>query len=134
MGWKNRLVERGKQLALTPSVLKVLSDDRMMRTTKGVIDARTRMRAAAQKAGEAWQLLVQGHGLPAVDPSIVDDVDAAERRVRIEPGDKGGTNGHAAPEKVNGAKQANGRAAETNGAANDELTASMTSRTSLSAI
>ncbi len=96
MGWKSRLVDRGKQLAMTPSVLRVLSDDRVMRAAEGVMDARTRMRAAAQKAGEAWQLLTQGHALPAIDPSIADDVELPVARVRIEPGDNGHSNGHAA--------------------------------------
>jgi len=73
MGWKNRIVERGKQLAMTPRVLRVLSDDRVMRAAEGVMDARTRMRAAAQKAGEAWQLLTHGHALPAIDPSLTED-------------------------------------------------------------
>jgi 8-amino-7-oxononanoate synthase len=136
MGWKNRLVERGKQLAMTPGVLKVLSDDRVMRAAEGVMDARSRMRAAAQKAGEAWQLLVQGHALPAIDPSIVDDVELPEPRVRIEPGTNGSTNGHASPEKTNGARHTNGHAAETNGhgTGSDELAAQMASRTALSAI
>src|SRR5690242_7032956 len=75
MGWKNRLVSRGKRLAMTPRVLRVLSDDRVMRAAEGVMDARNRVRAAAEKANEAWQLLTYGHALPAIDPSIVDDVD-----------------------------------------------------------
>jgi 8-amino-7-oxononanoate synthase len=137
MGWKNRLVERSKQLALTPRVLRVLSDDRLMRATEGVMDARARMRGAAQKAGEAWQLLVQGHGLPSVDPSIADDVDLPSVRVSIESGENGGTtngNGHAHVAKANGSVQTNGHGTESNGAAKAELAASMASRTSLSAI
>jgi 8-amino-7-oxononanoate synthase len=142
MGWKNRLVERGKQMAMTPRVLRVLSDDRVMRAAEGVMDARTRMRAAAQKAGEAWQLLVQGHGLPAVDPSIVDDVDLPDGKIRIESGENGAgengasTNGHAAHAKSNGANHTNGHATNDHhgGAAGRELAASMASRTSLSAI
>src|SRR5215471_14613659 len=109
MGWKDRIVERGKQLAMTPGVLRVLSDDRVMRAAEGVMDARTRMRAAAQKAGEAWQLLTHGHALPAIDPSLADDRDLGARRVRIEPGDDEGKNG-----KSNGESHAPA-AAKTNG-------------------
>jgi len=136
MGLRNRLVERGKQLAMTPRVLKVLSDDRVMRAAEGVMDARTRMRAAAQKAGEAWHLLTQGHGLPSIDPSIVDDVDLPDSRVKVDAVENGGaTNGHAAVEKTKEKAHTNGHAAaSTNGAAGDELAASMASRTSLSAI
>ena len=135
MGWKNRLVERSKKIAMTPRVLRVLSDDRVMRAAEGVMDARTRMRAAADKAGEAWQLLVQGRALPTIDPSIVDDVDLPPR-ARIEPGENGeSTNGHTTIEKANGKKHTNGHAAtDANGAAKEELAASMASRTSLSAI
>src|SRR5262249_38621489 len=101
---------------------------------EGVMDARARMRAAAQKAGEAWQVLVQGHALPTIDPSIVDDVDLPAQRVRIESGENGTTNGHAHAEKTNGSTYTNGHAAEKNGSAGAELAASMASRTSLSAI
>src|SRR5690242_16886825 len=101
MGWKNRIVERGKQLAMTPRVLKVLSDDRVMRAAEGVMDARNRVRAAAEKANEAWQLLIEGHALPAIDPSIVDDVDL-DVRPRVTPVETK-TNGDAyEPFKPNG--------------------------------
>ena len=75
MGFKNRLVERSKKLAMTPRVIRVLSDDRVMRAAEGIMDARGRMKAAAGKAGEAWQLLMQGHALPNIDPAIDDDLD-----------------------------------------------------------
>jgi 8-amino-7-oxononanoate synthase len=148
MGFRNRILERGKQLASTPRVLRVLSDDRVMRAAEGVMDARSRMRGAAQKAGEAWQLLVQGHGLPAVDPSIAEiDVPLTRR------GQGGSTNGHSNGTNGNGHAygsdgESEGRATGANGKAHanghgdttartaegDELAASMASRTSLSAI
>ena len=143
MGWKNRIVERGKQLAMTPRVLRVLSDDRVMRAAEGVMDARTRMRAAAQKAGEAWQLLTHGHALPAIDPSLTEDGELGARKIRIEPGDGETRNGksangesHApAVAKTNGHTQTNGRSEEhTGGADGEALAAQMASRTSLSAI
>jgi 8-amino-7-oxononanoate synthase len=139
MGLKKRIVERGKQLAMTPRVLRVLSDDRVMRAAEGVMDARNRVRAAAEKANEAWQLLTYGHALPAIDPSMVDDVDLvgpttpAETKVNgdvpyapFQKSNGNGTthtngNGHTA---VAHAHSADGR----------ELAASMASRTSLSAI
>src|SRR5262245_66371914 len=117
MGWRSRLVERGKQIAMTPAVLKVLSDDRVMKAAEGVMDARTRVRAAAAKAGEAWQVLTQGHALPSIDPSIVDDVDLPDLRPRIEPGSNG-ANGHGAAETPNGRARTNGHAAtDANGEA-----------------
>src|SRR5687768_10954141 len=140
MGWKNRLVERGKQLAMTPRVLRVLSDDRVMRAAEGVMDARNRVRAAAEKANEAWHLLTYGHALPPIDPSIVDDVAIEVRTTPAETPANGGTV-YAPTEKING----NGTV-HTNGnghmgnvhahrsADGKELAASMASRTSLSAI
>ena len=140
MGWKNRLVERGKQLAMTPRVLRVLSDDRVMRAAEGVMDARNRVRAAAEKANEAWQLLTYGHALPAIDPSIVDDVDLGVRTTPVATTGNGGT-AYAPFEKVNGngTTHANGNGHMGNAHAHHsadgkELAASMASRTSLSAI
>jgi 8-amino-7-oxononanoate synthase len=143
MGLKKRIVERGKQLALTPRVLKVLSDDRVMRAAEGVMDARNRVRAAAEKANEAWQLLTSGHGLPSIDPSIVDDIDL-NIRATPAPAKTNGDAPYTRSEKTNG--NGNGTT-HTNGNGNGhsnvahahsadgrELAASMASRTSLSAI
>jgi 8-amino-7-oxononanoate synthase len=120
---------------MTPTVLKVLSDDRVMRAAEGVMDARTRMRAAAAKAGEAWQVLTRGHALPSIDPSIVDDVDLPDLRPHVEPGANGsnGSNGHAVSE-ANGKSHSNGHATETTHGQREELAASMAVRTSLSAM
>src|SRR5687768_13342578 len=139
MGWKNRLVERGKQLAMTPRVLKVLSDDRVMRAAEGVMDARNRVRAAAEKANEAWQLLTYGHALPAIDPSMVDDVDL-EVRTAPTPSKVNGDTPYAPFQKSNGNgtthTNGNGHTAVNHAHSADgrELAASMASRTSLSAI
>ena len=142
MGLKKKIVERGKQLALTPRVLKVLSDDRVMRAAEGVMDARNRVRAAAEKANEAWQLLTYGHSLPPIDPSIVDDVDL-EVRPRVTPVETK-TNGDTAyapfvKSNGNGGAHTNGNgngsaAHHAQSADGKELAASMASRTSLSAI
>jgi 8-amino-7-oxononanoate synthase len=139
MGLKNRIVERGKQLAMTPRVLKVLSDDRVMRAAEGVMDARNRVRAAAEKANEAWQLLTSGHGLPAIDPSIVDDIDL-NIRATPAPAKTNGDVPYTRSEKTNGNgtthTNGNGHSNVTHAHSADgrELAASMASRTSLSAI
>jgi 8-amino-7-oxononanoate synthase len=141
MGLKNRIVERGKQLAMTPRVLKVLSDDRVMRAAEGVMDARNRVRAAAEKANEAWQLLTSGHGLPAIDPSMVDDIDL-NIRVTPAPATINGDVPYTRSEKTNGngTTHTNGNGnghsnvAHAHSADGRELAASMASRTSLSAI
>ena len=141
MGFKNRLVERSKKLAMTPRVIRVLSDDRVMRAAEGIMDARGRMKAAAGKAGEAWQLLMQGHALPNIDPAIDDDLEVRVSAPRVEINGNGSpSNGHSidghAKTNGNGKAHTNGNGTAhatdhgTNGAG-DELAASMASRTSL---
>ncbi len=66
MSLKNTVVERGKKLLLRPEVMRFVSDDRFMKAAEGVLDAKSRMRAA-------WKVLLNGHDLPAVDPSIEED-------------------------------------------------------------
>lgn len=134
MSFRDRLVERTKQMAMTPRVLRFVSDDRVMRVAEGVMDARTRVRAAAAKAGEAWHVLLNGHALPNIDPAIADDVDLG----LAKPKKTNGANGHA----TNGvAATANGSPAPTvitpkkSGASEgEELAASMAARTSIAAL
>ncbi|MFC1642906.1 hypothetical protein ACFL5O_09535, partial [Myxococcota bacterium] len=46
-----------------PAVYRWATDDRVMKATQGVMDARGRVAAA-------WQVLVNGHEVPSVDPSL----------------------------------------------------------------
>ncbi len=136
MGWTARLVERGKQIATSsPMVLRVISDDRIMRAANGVLDARLRVREARQKAGEAWSLLFHGHALPSIDPAIDGDAGSSNGS---ESRSASKTNGHArvtsaegAPTRTNGHATA-GQAAKEVG--DEDLAASMAQRTSISAM
>jgi 8-amino-7-oxononanoate synthase len=67
MGLKSRIIDRGKQLVQSPSVMRWVSDDRVMKAAEGVLDARTRVRLA-------WHMLKNGHGLPHVDPALDDSL------------------------------------------------------------
>jgi 8-amino-7-oxononanoate synthase len=67
------VVNQGKKIANNSGVLRFVSDDRVMRVADAVLNARGRVRAAADKASEAWHLLVHGYGLPEIDPSMSDD-------------------------------------------------------------
>jgi 8-amino-7-oxononanoate synthase len=67
MGLKSRIVGRGKQLVQNPTVMRWVSDDRVMKAAEGVLDARTRVKLA-------WHMLKNGHGLPAVDPALDDSL------------------------------------------------------------
>jgi len=80
------LIDRGKTV-VQPAVLRLVSDDRMMKVADAFMTAPDRVRAAAGKAAEAWQVLVHGYALPEMDPSTADDAPGskrAERRSAVE--------------------------------------------------
>lgn len=70
MSLMNRLVEQGKKLASSDKVVRLLSNDGVMKVATGLMDARTRLDAAAEKASEAFDILLHGHGLPTIDPAL----------------------------------------------------------------
>ncbi len=96
MSIKNRLVDQGRKLATSGVVLRMISDDRVMKVATGVMDARTRLRAAADLAGEAWSVLLNGHALPTIDPALEGEPDATgARRPSAGAGENGAANGAA---------------------------------------
>ena len=122
MSLKDVLAQGGKRLARSPRLIRLLTDDRVMKAAEGVMDARGRVRAAASKAGEAWHVLLNGHALPSIDPSVDDaetDAPAPRRTPATAPSD-----GHAAA--------APARRVETADEAG--LARSMAARTSLAAL
>jgi hypothetical protein len=94
MSLRDRLSEGAKKMVTSGPVLRFLSDDRVMRLTTGVMDARTRLETARGLAKEALLVLRDGQGMPSIDPALAysdDDIKVASN---------GATNGHAA--KSNG--------------------------------
>src|SRR5689334_13660450 len=67
MGLTKKITNRGKKMVMTPTVMRWISDDRVMKAAEGMLGARTRVRAA-------WKVLVDGHSLPAVDPALDDSI------------------------------------------------------------
>src|SRR5262249_14426521 len=59
-----------KKIATSAPVVRLLGNDKVMRVATGVMDARTRVRAAADLAAEAWSVLLNGHTLPTIDPAL----------------------------------------------------------------
>jgi 8-amino-7-oxononanoate synthase len=103
MGLRSRIVDRGKQLVQSPTVMRWVSDDRVMKAAEGVLDARTRVKLA-------WHMLKNGHALPAVDPALDDSLGETEDHGR-------NGNGHAATNGVsNGASRAKSPGVMSNGA------------------
>ncbi|WP_437602707.1 aminotransferase class I/II-fold pyridoxal phosphate-dependent enzyme [Sorangium sp. So ce590] len=152
MSMKDRLVDQAKKLASSGRVVRVVSNDRVMRLATGVMDAKNRLRAARELAAEAWDILLNGHALPNLDPALDDEagvhVAAPARAASPRPAApaSGGaglsaveTTASAAPERaaarphVNGAP-ANGAGTYVAAAAEQQLATQMAARTSLSRI
>ncbi|WP_232379998.1 aminotransferase class I/II-fold pyridoxal phosphate-dependent enzyme [Polyangium fumosum] len=143
----------GKKLSSSSAVMRLISNDRVMQVATGLMDARGRLEAAAERASEAWSILLNGHALPTIDPALDggdDVVAAAAKSPAPAPKAAAATNGAAAHAVTNGAAT-NGAAAHaaTNGeaaspeapkpagpgsAAEEKLAQQMASRTSLSRI
>lgn len=96
-GLRKKLLNRGKEIVLSPPVMRLVSDDRVMKTVEGLLDGRTRIKAA-------WGILKDGYGLPAVDPALDDNIGEDEGRTSPTNGQTKsnghalnghGTNGHA---------------------------------------
>ncbi len=68
------LLGRGKDLA-TPTVMRLVSNDRVMRFATGVMEARQRVEEASGLAKEALRVLVSGHEMPVLDQSLLADED-----------------------------------------------------------
>jgi 8-amino-7-oxononanoate synthase len=88
MGLKQKIVDRSKQALLTPSVLRWVTDDRVMKATEGFMDARSRVR-------DAWKVLLNGNELPNIDPALDENIGQSAPAVNK-------TNGHAANGHSNG--------------------------------
>ena len=70
MSVRDLLADQGKKLASSGFVLRLVSNDRVMKVATGVMDARSRFRAAAEKFAEAGDIIVNGHGMPNIDPAL----------------------------------------------------------------
>jgi 8-amino-7-oxononanoate synthase len=102
MSMKRRLVKQGRKVASSGSFVRTLAGDRLLRLATGVLDARTRMRSAADLVGEALSVVLRGHTLPAMNPADLDHGDG--RVVSLEPAlvasrpnGAASTNGSSAP-------------------------------------
>lgn len=67
------ILERGKKLAQSPAVMKVLATDRVMKVATGVMEARERFGEAAVLWREGMRVLTNGHAMPNLDPSLATD-------------------------------------------------------------
>jgi 8-amino-7-oxononanoate synthase len=91
--------------------MRWVSDDRVMKATEGLMDARGRLKAA-------WTVLKNGHELPNVDPALDEHIGTSAPAAKSN----GATNGHA---KANGKDVSSG---------SSDMGESMKERTSLASI
>lgn len=136
MGLKQRIVERGKQALLQPSVLRWVTDDRVMKATEGLMDARTRVK-------DAWKVLLNGNELPNVDPALDENIGQTESAVAKKSNGhsnghgNGASNGHSA---TNGSAASNGSSASARVETSDrsegssDMAESMKERTTLASV
>jgi 8-amino-7-oxononanoate synthase len=107
MGLRQTLVDQGKRALLRPSVMRWVSDDRVMRATEGILDARSRMRAA-------WKVLVNGHALPNIDPAL-DELESRPDAAAPPASSNGQSTGNGA-HAANGSNGAHSAAPRSQGA------------------
>src|SRR5689334_17103735 len=107
MGLTKKITNRGKKMVLNPTVMRWISDDRVMKAAEGMLGARTRVRAA-------WKVLVDGHALPAIDPALDDSIGEQVGRTN----GKHNGNGHAIPESISARKRNGNGHANGNGHGN----------------
>src|SRR5262245_63289499 len=86
MGLREALVEKGKQALLRPSVMRWVSDDRVMKATEGLMDARGRLLAA-------WEVLKNGHELPNIDPALDENIGRSAPVAKSNGAGNGASNG-----------------------------------------
>ncbi|HYQ16856.1 MAG TPA: 2-amino-3-ketobutyrate CoA ligase, partial [Polyangiaceae bacterium] len=113
MGLRQVLVDKGKQALLRPSVMRWVSDDRVMKVTEGLLDARGRL-------GAAWSVLKNGHELPNIDPALDENIGKSAPAAKSN----GASNGHVS----------NGHAAKDISSGSSDMDESMKERTSLASI
>jgi 8-amino-7-oxononanoate synthase len=88
-GLRQKLLNRGKEIILSPQVMRLISDDRLMKTAEGLMDARSRIKGA-------WGILKHGYELPPIDPALDDNIgeQAGQKKARKANGHVNGANGH----------------------------------------
>lgn len=126
----NRIVEQGKRLAQHPRILKLASSDGVMKVATGILEARTRFEAAADLGREALAVIIHGHALPNIDPSLEPDPTPTPRKAG-RPADTGPDGDDEAPQTIRSTPP---KGADYTGSTEDDLAKDMAQRTNLSKI
>jgi 8-amino-7-oxononanoate synthase len=139
MAIKDRLVEQGKKLASSTPVVRLVSNDSVMRLATGVMDAQNRLRAAADHASLALRILLNGHALPTIDPALEGEPDVTGRKSNgvakvAPPPATAPTDKYAAPAKAAPTEASTAGVTSEVSVAEQKLATQMAARTSLSRI
>lgn len=78
------ILDRGKKLASSPAVMKLLASDRVMKVASGVLEARERFGEAAVLWREGLNVLANGHEMPNLDPSLASDDELGASSVDVD--------------------------------------------------
>jgi len=73
MRLRERIADKGRTILSSQLILKWSTDDRAKRAAEAVFDMRGRVR-------EAWEILLNGHALPAIDPALDDSIGQTEEQ------------------------------------------------------
>jgi 8-amino-7-oxononanoate synthase len=111
MSLRQRITEQGQKLVQSGPFVRLFSNDKVMKVATGLMDARGRLDAAGERAREALDILVNGHGLPSIDPAL----DPAHEEMSRGPASgarrasgANGASGESAPTAKAAAPRANG--------------------------
>jgi 8-amino-7-oxononanoate synthase len=124
-----------ERLGQSPLVLRLLSDDRVMKVTNGVLDAKNRVSAARDLASQAFVVLRDGHALPSIDPALAgSDADVVEGKRPLN-GAANGTHPSSTPAAaVTGGEPVAPKPVGPRNESEQELAQSMAERASLSKV
>jgi 8-amino-7-oxononanoate synthase len=117
MGIRRILLNKGREVVMSPQVMRLISDDRVMKAAEGLMDARGRLKAA-------WEVLRNGYELPPIDPALDDAIGGSPEGMRKRTNGASKVNGHAKNGQA-GAALENGDqvTAQVNGASSAQIDA-----------
>jgi 8-amino-7-oxononanoate synthase len=75
------ILDRTKKLASSPTVMKLLASDRVMKVATGVMEARERFGEATTLWREGVRVLTNGHEMPNLDPALTSDEELGSETV-----------------------------------------------------
>ncbi|MCS6899009.1 MAG: aminotransferase class I/II-fold pyridoxal phosphate-dependent enzyme [Myxococcales bacterium] len=127
---KDVLTHQSKRLVSHPTLLRWMTNDRVMRTVNGILDRQQRIQDASEKLREAWHLLLNGRTLPSTEPALDEKIPTVSASAPAPEQPPAPTKAPPGATPVNVAHTPLRKAASQG----DDLAASIASRTSLAGL